>query len=192
MTIFEQQIDPSQIYMSWRILPSFIIVFGGIIIGTAILGLVLNFVIYQWDKTKAPAIVKSITTLILSIAIVGTYIVAILTAATNPLPIDALTTPQLEKKSEILKLTDKSFITDIYRDEINTAVEDKLGDYNVPDYATDNPQESILYGGDSLKSVATTKDGTTYTLKPELDYNSSTHTVKLNVTVKEGYHPGEM
>lgn len=50
MTIFEQQIDPSQIYMSWRLLPLFIIVSGGIIIGTAVLGLVLNFVIYQWDK----------------------------------------------------------------------------------------------------------------------------------------------
>ena len=33
MTIFEQQIDPSQIYMSWRLLPLFIIVSGGIIIG---------------------------------------------------------------------------------------------------------------------------------------------------------------
>lgn len=192
MTIFEQQVDPSQIYMSWRILPSFIITFGGIIIGTAILGLVLNFVIYQWDKTKAPAIVKSITTLILSIAIVGTCIIAVLITATNPLPIDALTTPHLNKKTAEFKITDKSFITDVYRDEIDTAVEDKLSDYTVPDYATDNPQESILNGGDSLKSVATVKDGKTYTLKPEWDYNSSTHTVKLSVTVKDGYHPGEM
>lgn len=192
MTIFEQQIDPSQIYMSWRLLPLFIIVSGGIIIGTAVLGLVLNFVIYQWDKTKAPAIVKSITTLILSIAIVGTCIVTVLTAATNPLPIDALTTPQLNKKTAGFKITDKSFIADVYRDEIDAAVEDKLSDYNVPDYATDNPQESILYGGDSLKSVATIKDGKTYTLKPDRNYNSATHTIKLTVTIKEGYHPGEI
>lgn len=192
MTIFEQQIDPSQIYMSWWILPSFIIAFGGIIIGTAVLGLVLNFVIYQWDKTKAPAIIKSVTTLILSIAIAGTCIVAIFIAATNPLPIDALTTPQLSKKTAGFKITDKSFIADVYRDEINTAVEDKLSDYNVPDYATDNPQESILYGGNTLQSVATAKDGKTYTLKPDWDYDHSTHTVKLSVTVKEGYHPGEM
>lgn len=192
MTIFEQQIDPSQIYMSWRLLPLFIIVFGGVILGTAISGLILNFVIDQFDKTKIPASVKTLIFLILAFVVMGTCIISLFTAATNPLPIDTLTTPQLGKKSEMLKLSDKSFIADVYRDEINTAVEDKLGDYTVPDYATDNPQESILYGGNTLQSVATAKDGKTYTLKPDWDYDHSTHTVKLSVTVKEGYHPGEM
>ena len=192
MTIFEQQIDPSQIYMSWRILPSFIILFGGIILGTVIFGLILNFIIDRWDNTKTPAIVKTLIFPILAFALVGTCTISLFTALANPLPIDALTTPRLGKEFEVLKLTDKSFITDAYRDEINTAVEDKLGDYTVPDYATDNPQESILYGGDSLKSVATIKNSKTYTLKPDWDYDHSTHTVKLSVTVKEGYHPGEM
>lgn len=192
MTIFEQQIDPSEIYMSWRLLPIFIITFGGIIIGTAISGLILNFVIDQLDKTKTPASVKTLIFLILAFVVMCACIISLFTAATNPLPIDALTTPHLNKKTAGFKITDKSFITDAYRDEIDTAVEDKLSDYTVPDYATDNPQESILYGGDSLKSVATVKDGKTYTLKPKLDYDNSTHTVKLNVTVKEGYHPGEM
>lgn len=186
MTIFEQQIDPSQVHMAWVIPIALIIIFGGFILMGVITVSVASFI---WQTNKLPTIINIIIAGILC----SGSVFLILIAATNPLPIDKLTKPEFDNPVFIqIKEDNKPLTVDKYREEINTAVKAKLGDYTVPDYATDNPQESILYGGDTLQSVATTKDGKTYTLKPDWDYDRSTHTVKLSVTIKEGYHPGAM
>ena len=185
MTIFEQQIDPSQIDMAWTT-PIFLLVFFvGIIIATAVIGLVTTFLI---GKTKLPDIISGLA----AFAGMAVCVITMFIAAVNPLPIDALTKPEFEKSIFTpLKLNDKPAVIDAYRNDINTAIDDKLSDYTVPDYATDNPQLSILDGGDCTQSIATVKDEKTYTLTPHWDYDRSTHTVKLTVDIKEGYHPNK-
>lgn len=185
MTIFEQQIDPSHIDMAWTMPIFLLIFFVGIIVTTAIIGLASIFLI---DKTKLPDIISFLT------ALIGmpVCVISIFTAAVNPLSIDALTKPEFTKSIFTpLKLNDKPAVIDAYRDDINIAIDDKLSDYTVPDYATDNPQLSILGGGDRTQSIATVKDDKTYTLTPHWDYDRSTHTVKLTVDIKEGYHPNK-
>lgn len=67
-------------------------------------------------------------------------------------------------------------------------MKEKLKDYKVPEYSVDNPQESVLYGGDKVKSIAATKDGKTHTLTPQWDYDKDASQVTLTVNIEEGYH----
>lgn len=183
MTIFEQQINPSQIDMAWT-MPIFLLVFFvGIIIATTVIVLATTFLI---GKTKLPDIVSGLAVFVgMVVCVISMFI-----AAVNPLPIDTLIKPEFTKfVFTPFKLNDKPTIIDAYQDDINAAVNDKLSDYTIPDYVTDNPQLSVLDGGNRTQSIATTKDGKTYTLIPHWDYDHSTHTVKLTVDIKEGYYP---
>lgn len=183
MTIFEQQIDPSHIDMTWTTPIFFLVFFVGIIIATTVMVLATTFLI---GKTKLPDIVSGLAAFVgMVVCVISMFI-----AAVNPLPIDALTKPEFTKSVFTpFKLNDKPAVIKAYRDDINATIDDKLSDYTVPEYATDNPQMSILDGGDRTQSIATVKDGKTYTLIPHWDYDHSTHTVKLTVDIKEGYHP---
>lgn len=186
MTIFEQQIDPSQIDMAWT-MPIFLLMFfGGAIVITAMLCSATDFFI---DKIKLPGIISCLAAFISMVVCA----ILLLIAVSNPLPSNALTKPAFDAFEESmftsLKLNDKPTIIDAYQDDINAAVTDKLSDYTIPDYVTDNPQLSVLDGGNRTQPITAVKDGKTYTLTPHWDYDRSTHTVKLTVDIKEGYYP---
>lgn len=84
----------------------------------------------------------------------------------------------------------KPLFADAYRDEINDAVADKLGDYDIPECAIDKEPKSLLCpDGQDMRRIAATRDGKTYTLVPHLDYDVDTSTATLDVDVEEGYHP---
>ena len=80
---------------------------------------------------------------------------------------------------------DKQHIADVYRNDIDAAIDNELSDY---DFANNTKQHSILHSGKLEEPVLATKDGTTYTLIPEWDYDNSSHTAKLTVTTQEGDH----
>lgn len=82
----------------------------------------------------------------------------------------------------------KHFFTDIYHDEINAAIADKLSSYDIPECSIDKEKKSILCpNGDYVEKIAAIRDSKTYTLTPHLDYNADTSTVTLNVDIEEGY-----
>lgn len=86
----------------------------------------------------------------------------------------------------------KQLFADAYRDEINAAVADKLGDYDMPECAIDKKLKSLLCPDSEYQDnrrIAAIRDGKTYTLVPHLNYNVDTSTATLNVDVEEGYHP---
>ena len=84
---------------------------------------------------------------------------------------------------------DKAHITDLYRSDINAAIDNKLEGYNFADTInTASDERSVLTGGKLTDPVLVTKDGATYTLTPQWNYDSASHTAKLTVTVEEGDH----
>lgn len=110
----------------------------------------------------------------------------------NPLSIDKFTQPAFSQTpSERVPLdftqNDKQHIADMYRSDINAAIDNEFSSYNF-DTTTESDQQSVLNGGKLEEPVLATKDDTTYTLTPDWNYDNSSHTVKLTVTTQEGDH----
>jgi len=93
-----------------------------------------------------------------------------------------------ESRDYGVKNSSAGSIVETYRDDIDKSIKDKLGDYEIPEYSVDNPQDSILGGGYLEKKIAAVHDGKTYTLTPEWIYDRDNSTVKLSVDIEEGYH----
>lgn len=94
--------------------------------------------------------------------------------------------------STAIFFSNKQLFADAYRDEINAAVADKLGDYDMPECAIDKKLKSLLCPNGQYqdsRGIAAIRDGKTYTLVPHLDYNVDTSTTTLDVDIEEGYHP---
>ena len=75
----------------------------------------------------------------------------------------------------------------MYRSDIDTAIDNEFEGYDF-DNTTESDQQSVLNGGKLEEPVLATKDGTTYTLTPEWNYDHSNHRVKLTITTQEGDH----
>ena len=189
MTVFETQIDPSQVILEWTTPAALTI----IVLGAIVLALCSYVTLPLNKKTTSNTETKSKVDDIkdaLVHALVGTIcFIATLTVIVNPLSIDRLTQPAFDHPpGEKLPLdftqSNKQHIVDIYRSDINSAIDNKFSDYN---FATSD-HNSVVTGGKLEEPVLTTKDGTTYTLTPRWDYDNSNHTAKLNVTVEEGDH----
>ena len=189
MTVFETQIDPSQVILEWTTPAALTI----IVLGAIVLALCSYVTLPLNKKTTSNTETKSKVDDIkdaLVHALVGTIcFIATLTVIVNPLSIDRLTQPAFDHTpGEKLPLdftqSNKQHIVDIYRSDINSAIDNKFSDYN---FATSD-HNSVVTGGKLEEPVLTTKDGTTYTLTPRWDYDNSNHTAKLNVTVEEGDH----
>lgn len=186
MTIFEQQIDPSQVTLEWTT-PATITL---IILGGAILALWSGVTLprRQKDESNTETIKGALVH-----AIVGTLcFIGTSAVITNPLSIDKFTQPAFSQTpGERVPLdftqNDKQHIADMYHNDINAAIDNEFSSYDF-DNTTESDQQSVLNGGKLEEPVLATKDGTTYTLTPEWDYNHSNHTVKLTVTTQEGDH----
>ncbi len=188
MTIFETQIDPSQVILEWTTPAAFTI----IILGAVVLALCSAVTLPLNKKTASNTETKSKADDIkdaLVHAVVGTLcFIATLAVIVNPLSIDKFTQPAFnhtpgERVPLDFTQSDKTHITDLYRSDINAAIDNKLNNYTIAD---NTEQHSILNGDRLEEPVLATKDGKTYTLTPEWSYNNSNHTAKLTVTIQEG------
>ena len=194
MTIFETQIDPSQVILEWTTPAAFTI----IILGAVVLAL-CSYVTLPLNKKAAskdhnPSKAENIKDALVH-AVIGTLcFIATLTVITNPLSIDKLTQPAFgyapgERVPLNFTQKDKTHITDLYRSDINAAIDNKLEGYNFADTInTASDERSVLTGGKLEEPVLATKDGTTYTLTPHWNYDNSSHTAKLTVITQEGDH----
>ena len=189
MTIFETQIDPSQVILEWTTPAAFTI----IILGAVVLALCSAVTLPLNKKTASNTETKSKADDIkdaLVHAVVGTLcFIATLTVLVNPLSIDKFTQPAFDHTpGEKLPLdftqNDKTHITDLYRNNINAAIDNKLNDYN---FATSD-HSSVVTDGKLEETVLATRDDKTYTLTPHWDYDNSSHTAKLDIAVEEGDH----
>lgn len=196
MTVFKTQIDPSQVILEWTTPAAFTI----IILGGIVLALCSSITLPHHKKTDSDtenttgitknSRAKDIKDALVH-AVVGTLcFIATLAVIVNPLSIDKFTQPAFDHTpGERVPLdftqNDKQHIADLYRNDIDTAIDNKLSDYTI---ANNTKQHSILHSGKLEEPVLATKDGTTYTLTPHWDYDNSSHTAKLTVTVEEGDH----
>lgn len=189
MTVFKTQIDPSQVILEWTTPAAFTI----IILGGIVLALCSSITLTRHKKTDSDTAQTSRTKDIkdaLVHAVVGTAcFIAVSVIVSNPLSIGKFTQPAFGKTpGERVPLdftqNDKTHITDLYRNGINTAIDNKFNDYN---FTTSN-HNSVLTTGKLEEPVLATKGGKTYTLTPHWDYDNSSHTAKLDIAVEEGDH----
>ena len=182
MTVFEQTIDTSQVQMG----PS---LFGSFLILTIWLAITIALAVLLVEKT--PRIMKrnpAIFILSLALVVFAGLVGSIFIMAYIP-PAKALSQPVYsEHQSRKIEYDSKDTVTDIYREDIDKAIKDKLGEYEIPESVIDNPRKSVLGGGDEERSIAAVHDGKTYTLTPEWSYDRDASTVKLDVDIEEGYH----
>ena len=190
MTIFETQIDPSQAVLEWTTPAALTIM----ILGGIVLALCSSITLPRHKKTDSDtektSRAKDIKDALVH-AVVGTIcFIAVSVVVSNPLSIDKFTQPAFgktpgEKVPLDFTQKDKQHIADLYRNDIDTAIDNKLSDYTIAD---NTKQHSILHSGKLEEPVLATKDGTTYTLTPHWDYDNSSHTAKLDIAVEEGDH----
>lgn len=189
MTVFKTQIDPSQVILEWTTPAALTIM----ILGAIILALCSAVTLPLNKKTASNTETKSKADDIkdaLVHAVVGTLcFIATLTVIVNPLSIDRFTQPAFDHTpGERVPLdftqNDKQHIADMYRNDINAAIDNKFSNYNF----TTSDHNSIVTGGKLEEPVLATKDGKTYTLTPEWSYDNSNHTAKLDIAVEEGDH----
>ena len=161
MTIFEQTIDTSQVQMELSIFGAFLTM----VIGVAI---IFALIIFLEKKIENHPVISMISFALIMIA----GLLGIVFSFMYIPPVQALSEPVYsEHQSRKIKYDSKDTVTDIYREDIDQAIKDKLGEYKVPEYSVDNPQESILGGGDEERSIAAVHDGETYTLTPQWNYD---------------------
>lgn len=178
MTIFEQTIDTSQVQMELSIFGAFLTM----VIGVAI---IFALIIFLEKKIENHPVISMISFALIMIA----GLLGIVFSFMYIPPVQALSEPVYsEHQSRKIKYDSKDTVTDIYREDIDQAIKDKLGEYKVPEYSVDNPQESILGGGDEERSIAAVHDGETYTLTPQWNYDRDASKVTLSVDIEEGYH----
>lgn len=190
ITVFNQHIDPSGV--QFESTPGFIMTIGvlGFFVVIAISTAVILAGIRRDEKGKANPALFAICCII-PLLLIGGYIVGfpshhpIISPWKKPVFAETVT----EEDTWSVKNPDKKSIPDTYRDEINTAIADKFSDYDISDRGRTDSRESILDGGYNQTAVIASRDGQTYTLVPEWDYDSSESTVALTVRVKDGYHP---
>lgn len=190
MTIFEQQIDPSQVILEWTTPAAFTI----IILGGIVFALCSSITLTRHKKTDSDtektSRAKDIKDALVH-AVVGTIcFIAVSVIVSNPLSIDKFNQPAFEKtpgERAPLDFTqkDKQHIVDLYRSDIDAAIDNELSDYTIAD---NTEQHSILNGGKLEEPALATRDGKTYTLTPHWDYDNSSHTAKLTITTQEGDH----
>lgn len=178
MTIFEQTIDTSQVQMELSIFGAFLTM----VIGVAI---IFALIIFLEKKIENHPVISMISFALIMIA----GLLGIVFSFMYIPPVQALSEPAYsEHQSRKIKYDSKDTVTDIYREDIDQAIKDKLGEYKIPEYSIDNPQESILGGGDKERSIAAIRDGETYTLTPHWGYDRDASKVTLSVDIEEGYH----
>lgn len=182
MTIFEQTIDTSQVQMGPSLSAMILTLIIGCAITIALLGLLLM---------KTPAKMKKNPVLfalsLILIMVAGSF-GTIFSPAYIP-PAKALSQPVYsEHQSQKIEYDSKDTVTDIYREDIDKAIKDKLGEYEIPESVIDNPRKSVLGGGDEERSIAAVRDGKTYTLTPKWSYDRDASKVTLSVDIEEGYH----
>lgn len=182
MTIFEQTIDTSQVQMGWSL-------FGCLLI--MLVGYVITFSLIVLLVEKTPRVMKKNPfVFILSLGLIATvgFFGTVFSVSYIP-PVQALSEPVYsEHQSRKIEYDSKDTVTDIYREDIDQAIKDKLEEYEIPEYSIDNPRKSVLGGGDEERSIAAVRDGNTYTLTPKWSYDRDSSKVTLSVDIEEGYH----
>lgn len=193
MTIFEQTIDTSQVQMESSFLGITIIALICYVITISSIYFYEKILDYEFDYELLEKISNlKVKIIIFMISGISVFIVGVIFTFTMPFylppPIKALSEPVYgESRDHGVRNSSKESIADTYRDEIDKSIKDKLGDYEIPEYSIDNPQESILGGGYLEKKISAVRDGKTYTLTPEWSYDKDTSTVRLDVDIEEGY-----
>ena len=182
MIIFEQTIDTSQVKMCPSFLGILLIILGGCVIIVASIILI--------DEKTPKVIEKNPVIFSLSLALIMTAgVFGMLFSLVYIPPAQALSEPVYsEHQSQKIEYDSKDTVTDIYREDIDKAIKDKLGEYEIPESVIDNPRKSVLGGGDEERSIAAVRDGKTYTLTPQWDYDRDASKVTLSVDIEEGYH----
>ena len=158
MTVFETQIDPSQVILEWTTPAAFTI----IILGGIVLALCSSITLPRHKKTDSDTAqtsrAKDIKDALVH-AVVGTAcFIAVSVVVSNPLSIDKFTQPAFGKTpGERVPLdftqNDKQHIADMYRNDINAVVDNKFSDYN---FTTSN-HNSVVTGGKLEEPVLATK-----------------------------------
>lgn len=178
MTIFEQTIDTSQVQMELSIFGAFLTM----VIGVAI---IFALIIFLEKKIENHPVISMISFALIMIA----GLLGIVFSFMYIPPVQALSEPVYsEHQSRKIKYDSKDTVTDIYREDIDKAIKDKLGEYEIPESVIDNPRKSVLGGGDEERSIAAVHDGETYTLTPQWNYDRDASKVTLSVDIEEGYH----
>jgi len=182
MTIFEQTIDTSQVQMGWSFL-------GFLLIMLAVYAITFALIMLLFEKR--PRIMKN-NPFIFIFSLGLTAYAGFAGTIFSPVyisPAQALSEPVYsEHQSRKIEYDSKDTVTDIYREDIDKAIKEKLGEYDIPEYSIDNPRKSVLGGGDEERSIAAVHDGKTYTLTPHWDYDRDASKVTLSVDIEEGYH----
>lgn len=191
MTILEQPIDPDQV----QLIPNLIVaICVYMAVAFVIAFIFVKFIIATKKKDKEgkisaksyllrifAAVTVMVTGMWGSVFLINTYMYKVpgLNNFTKP-----------DSSPYTFTVGNKQLFTDVYRDEINDAVADKLSDYDIPECAIDKKYyKSLLCSdGDYGGNIAATRDGKTYTLTPKLSYDKDTSTVTLDVDIEEGYH----
>lgn len=194
MIILKQPIDVSDIQM----MPRSIIILGVPII-LFLIGMFMFHILHPsgvlYRKMKEVTFLTFINTFILCVMLL---LVGIFLLFNSYRVITPLKVPVYEKSYSnttfgklFIQNVDKPVFSDKYREYINGAINDKLGNYHIPECELDKPKEntSLLCGGYSLDAVSAIDKETNknYTLTPELDY-SHDYTRKsstVQVSVKE-------
>lgn len=188
ITVFEQVIDPDQIHMEANRLGALFMLSPLIAILILLIPLfffgIPGFLQSPKKRRWLPSLVDYSPILLLY----GLFFTTLLLYLSAPMPIKGLNQPVFTEQMHLPRLSFKETVYDVYHKDIKQAVDEKLKDYKVPEYTIDNPQNSILHGGKYLERIAAVKDGNTYTLTPQVDYEKDTKTVKLSVKISKGYH----
>lgn len=191
MTILEQPIDSDQV----QIVPNPIAALCVYAAFAIVVGLIFaKFITTTKNKDKKGEI--SAKSYLLRIFGAVFIMVAVIWGSIFPINTYGYKVPSLNNFTKpdsgpyTFTLGNKQLFTDVYRDEINNAVADKLNDYDMPECAIDKEYyKSLLCSdGDYGGSIAATRDGKTYTLTPHLGYDKDTSTATLDVDIEEGYH----
>lgn len=180
MTIFEQTIDTSQVQMELSLFGVFLMVLLGLLVTL----FCLSLIIVGREKYKNNAISYMFYSFI--VAIIGSVIAV--STATHFSSIKATEHPVYgESKNYTARNHSKKSIADTYREDIDKAVEDKLGEYEILDTSEDgvNAEESILNGGYKTRDIKAVHDGKTYTLAPHWNYDGGASKVTLSVDIEE-------
>lgn len=191
MTILEQPIDPDQIQLVPNTITT-ICLYMTIAIIMAFIGFICVTTVSNKSKKgeisdKSYILGTFLSVFIMVSGMIGIY--PINTYAYKVPGLDHFSEPQGDPYS--LSFSDKPLFADTYRNEINDAVTDKLGDYDMPECAIDkgeNYKSLLCPDGRHTEKLAATQDGKTYTLTPHLDYDKNTSIATLDVDIEEGYH----
>lgn len=198
MVILEQPVDIENMQMMSRSIAVL-----GVLVMLFFIGMFMFHMICPggilYRKMKEVTFLTFINTFILCIALllVGIFLLFNSYRVITPLKVPVYDKSYSNTTSGKLFIqnVEKPVFSDKYRDNINDAINDKLGKYHIPECELDKPKEdtSLLCGGYSLDAVSAIDKETNknYTLTPELDYSHEytrkSSTVQVSVKEEEGY-----